>query len=49
MPVKDQKKPAPKAKAPIEDHKKHVEEFLADEKYKVKPATLNDTSDEAKP
>ena len=49
MPAKDQKKPAPKAKASIEEHKAHADAFLADPKYKVKPATLNDTSDEAKP
>jgi hypothetical protein len=49
MPVKDQKKPAPKPSEAVEVHRKHVEEFLKDEKYKAKPATLNDTSDEAKP
>jgi hypothetical protein len=49
MPVKDQKKPAPKTTAPIEDHKKHADEFLANEKYKVRPATLNERNDEAKP
>jgi len=49
MPVKDQQKPPPKAKAPIEDHKRHADEVLADEAYKVKPATLNTGNDEAKP
>ena len=49
MPVKHQQKPAPKPSASVKAHKDHVEEFLKDEKYKAKPATLNDTSDEAKP
>jgi len=49
MPVKDQQKPPPKTTAPIEDHKRHADEFLANEKYKVRPATLNERNDEAKP
>ena len=47
MPVKDQKKPAPKAKDPIEDHKKHADEFLSKEEYKQQPAGYKPT-DEAK-
>ena len=37
MAVKHQQKPAPKTKAPIEEHKKHADEFLAREEHKVKP------------
>jgi hypothetical protein len=44
----DKKLKAPPIKAPIEDHKKHAEEVLADEKYKVKPEDFPDT-DEANP
>jgi hypothetical protein len=43
MPVKDQKKPAPKAKAPIEEHKKHADEFLAKDEYKVPPGGYRPT------
>jgi hypothetical protein len=49
MPVKDQKKPAPKASAPIEQHRKHAEAFLQKEEYKQKPAKYDGRSDEAKP
>jgi hypothetical protein len=49
MPAKDQKKPAPKASEAIEVHQRHAEQFLKDEKYKVKPAALDDRSDTAKP
>jgi len=48
MPVKDQKKPAPKAKAPVEEHRKHADEILAMDEYKEKPGALG-KSDEAKP
>lgn len=49
MALKHQRKPAPKANAPIEEHRKHADEILADDKFKQKPETLNDKSDEAKP
>jgi len=39
---------APKLTAPIEEHKKHAEEVLADEKHKTKPEDFPDT-DEANP
>jgi len=48
MPVKDQKKPAPKTKAPIEEHKKHADEFLAKDEHRQPPVGLQPT-DEAKP
>jgi hypothetical protein len=49
MAVKHQRKPAPKATAPVEEHRRHADEVIADEKYKQKPAALNDRSDEANP
>jgi hypothetical protein len=49
MPDKHQRKPAPRPSAPIEEHRKHAEAFLKDERYKVKPEKLQDRSDEAKP
>ena len=48
MAVKHQQKPAPKTKAPIEEHKKHADEFLAKEEYKQQPEGYRPT-DEAKP
>jgi len=48
MPIKDQKKPAPKANAPVEEHRKHADEILAKDEYKEKPEALG-KSDEAKP
>lgn len=47
MPVKHQQKPAPKPSAPIEEHRKHAEAFLAKEEYKVPKTVI--ISDEAKP
>jgi len=49
MPVKHQQRPAPKASASVEEHRKHAEEFLAKEEYKQKPEKYNGRSDEAKP
>jgi hypothetical protein len=49
MAVKHQQKPAPRATAPIEEHRKHAEEFLAKDEYKRKPDKYDGRSDEAKP
>jgi hypothetical protein len=47
MPVKHQQKPAPKTKAPIEEHKAHADEFLPKGEYRQKPVGYKPT-DEAK-
>ena len=49
MPAKHQKKPAPRANAPIEEQKKHTEEILEDEEYQKKPDTFQELNDEAQP
>jgi hypothetical protein len=49
VPAKDQLKPPPKVKAPIEEHKKHADEFLAREEYKKPKDGELAVSDEAKP
>lgn len=45
MPVKHQQKPAPKTKAPIEEHKRHAETFLAKEEHKQRPAGYEPTGE----
>lgn len=42
-------KPAPKPSAPIEEHKKYAEEFLAREKYKKPKPGAAPKSDTANP
>lgn len=49
MPVKHQKKPAPKASAAVEVHRKHADEYLA-KTTKEKPEGYDGgRSEEAKP
>jgi len=38
-------KPAPKADAPVADHKKHAEEILEDPKFKEKPVGYKPTDE----
>lgn len=42
-------KSAPKPKAPIEEHKRHADEFLAKEEHKQPKSGQVVKSDEAKP
>lgn len=49
MPVKHQQKPAPKASASVEEHKKHAEAFLAKEEHKAPKSGKPIVTDEAKP
>lgn len=49
MPVKHQQKPAPKASAPVEEHRKHADEFLAKEGNKAPKSGKYVVTDEAKP
>jgi hypothetical protein len=49
MAVKHQLPKPPSPKAPVEEHKKHAEEFLKDPMYATKPTTLDDKSEAARP